>query len=80
MRTAEVARQYPVAEGTLRYYRHLGIGPDSVKIGRRVVYKRSDLEAWLAALEREQHGDRKAVLPSRSAPRRGAAAPTGDGA
>ncbi|MFT8180071.1 helix-turn-helix transcriptional regulator [Mycobacteroides chelonae] len=36
---------------TLRYYRHMGRGPASFKIGRRVVYRRSELERWLAEQE-----------------------------
>ena len=39
----------PVA--TLRYWRHLGIGPRSFKIGRRVVYRADDLHTWIT----EQH-------------------------
>ena len=35
----------PVA--TLRYWRHLGIGPSSFKIGRRVMYRRVDLDDWI---------------------------------
>jgi predicted DNA-binding transcriptional regulator AlpA len=38
----------PVA--TLRYYRATGEGgPRSGKLGRRVVYRRADVEAWVAA-------------------------------
>lgn len=37
----------PVA--TLRYWRHLGTGPHSFRVGRRVLYRRVDLEAWVAA-------------------------------
>ena len=33
---------------TLRYWRHLGTGPRSFKLGRRVVYKRCDIDAWIA--------------------------------
>jgi hypothetical protein len=36
----------PVA--TLRYWRHLGIGPDGFRLGRRVMYQRADLEGWVA--------------------------------
>ncbi|MDO3315704.1 Helix-turn-helix domain [Mycobacteroides abscessus subsp. abscessus] len=36
---------------TLRYYRHMGRGPASFKLGRRVVYRRSELERWLAEQE-----------------------------
>ncbi len=41
---AEVLRT-PVA--TLRYWRHLGTGPRSFRLGRRVVYRRDDLHAWI---------------------------------
>lgn len=37
---------------TLRYYRHMGTGPASFKIGRRVVYRRSELDRWLAEQEK----------------------------
>ena len=36
-----------VPEGTLRYWRHLGAGPRSFKIGRHVRYWRADLVLWL---------------------------------
>ena len=36
----------PVA--TLRYWRHLDTGPRSFRLGRRVLYRRSDLEQWVA--------------------------------
>ena len=36
-----------VPEGTLRYWRHLGCGPHSFKIGRHVRYWRTDLVLWL---------------------------------
>jgi excisionase family DNA binding protein len=39
----------PVA--TLRYWRHLGTGPRSFRLGRRVLYRVDDLQAWIA----EQH-------------------------
>jgi hypothetical protein len=35
------------SEGTMRYYRHLGIGPRSFRHGRRVAYWKSDLILWL---------------------------------
>lgn len=37
----------PVA--TLRYWRHLGTGPTSFRLGRRVLYHRDDLHAWIDA-------------------------------
>jgi hypothetical protein len=36
-----------IPEGTLRYWRHLGAGPRSFKIGRHVRYWRADLIVWL---------------------------------
>jgi excisionase family DNA binding protein len=36
-----------IPEGTLRYWRHLGSGPHSFKIGRHVRYWRTDLILWL---------------------------------
>jgi excisionase family DNA binding protein len=45
----------PVA--TLRWWRHQGTGPASFRIGRRVFYRRRDLEAWIAAQhERDNRG------------------------
>ena len=41
---AELLRA-PVA--TLRYWRHLGTGPRSFRLGRRVLYRRADLQLWL---------------------------------
>ena len=43
---AEVLRA-PVA--TLRYWRHLGTGPRSFRLGRRVVYRLADVHAWIDA-------------------------------
>ena len=43
---AELLRA-PVA--TLRYWRHLGTGPTSFRLGRRVLYRRDDLQAWIDA-------------------------------
>jgi excisionase family DNA binding protein len=43
---AELLRA-PVA--TLRYWRHLGSGPRSFRLGRRVLYRRDDLRAWIDA-------------------------------
>jgi excisionase family DNA binding protein len=37
---------------TLRYWRHLGTGPRSFRLGRRVLYRYDDLQAWV----REQLG------------------------
>ena len=46
--TAEVAQMMRSPVSTLRYWRHLGTGPHSFRLGRRVVYRRADVTAWLA--------------------------------
>jgi excisionase family DNA binding protein len=44
---AAVVLRTPVA--TLRYWRHRKTGPRSFRLGRRVLYRRDDLRAWIAA-------------------------------
>lgn len=51
MSTGQVSESYSIAEATLRYWRHKGDGPPSFRLGRRVVYRRSDVEKWLTAQE-----------------------------
>jgi len=34
-------------EATLRFWRHKGTGPKSFLVGRRVMYRLVDVEAWL---------------------------------
>ncbi|HEY2297978.1 MAG TPA: helix-turn-helix domain-containing protein [Jatrophihabitans sp.] len=43
----EASERLRTPAATLRYWRHVGVGPKSFKIGRRVVYRRDDLEAWI---------------------------------
>ena len=43
----EACRFLRVPEGTLRYWRHLGAGTRSFKLGRHVRYWRADLVRWL---------------------------------
>jgi excisionase family DNA binding protein len=45
--TVEAADLLRVPDGTLRYWRHLGTGPRSARLGRKVVYLRADLDAWI---------------------------------
>ena len=47
IREAAALLRAPVA--TLRYWRHLGTGPRSFRLGRRVLYRRDDLHAWIDA-------------------------------
>ena len=53
--TADLVRA-PVA--TLRYWRHLGTGPRSFRIGRRVVYHLADIEDWITAQRDATRSDR----------------------
>jgi predicted DNA-binding transcriptional regulator AlpA len=54
----EACRFLRVPEGTLRYWRHLGAGPRSFKIGRHVRYWRTDLTLWLAEQTNRARNDR----------------------
>ncbi|MCY7396828.1 MAG: helix-turn-helix domain-containing protein [Nocardioides sp.] len=52
----EAARFLRVPENTLRYWRHLGSGPRSFKVGRHVRYWRVDVILWLSEqTNRPQH-------------------------
>lgn len=47
MTTAEVADLCRTASETVRYWRHVGKGPTSFKVGRRVLYAADDVQAWI---------------------------------
>ena len=61
-------------EGTMRYYRHLGIGPRSFRHGRHVAYWQTDLILWLADESRQpcgrDNGDHAQARPRVSGQRR----------
>lgn len=46
LNTPEVAVLTRTPAETLRYWRHIGKGPRSFKVGRRVLYKREDVQEW----------------------------------
>ncbi|RTL09686.1 MAG: DNA-binding protein [Acidimicrobiia bacterium] len=48
MTTAEVAELLRTSPETVRYWRHIGSGPRSFKVGRRVLYDSNDVTTWLA--------------------------------
>lgn len=52
----EACRLLRVPEGTLRYWRHLGSGPRSFKIGRHVRYWKTDLILWLSERTNDPQG------------------------
>ena len=47
---AEVSAIVRAPVATLRYWRHIGSGPRSIKVGRSVRYWRSDVISWLDGL------------------------------
>lgn len=49
---ADLAEQLSVTIGQLAQMRYLGTGPEYVKVGTRVRYAPSDVQAWLAAQRR----------------------------
>ncbi len=49
---AELARELNVTQDTLARWAAAGIGPPLVKVGRRVLYRRSAVREWLEKLER----------------------------
>lgn len=50
MTTSEVADFLRTPSETVRYWRHVGVGPKSFKVGgRRVLYAREDVVAWIEA-------------------------------
>lgn len=46
--TEEVATKLRTTPETVRYWRHEKKGPHSFKVGRRVLYARSDVEQFIA--------------------------------
>lgn len=53
LHTNQVEEQYKINRGTLRYWRSTNQGPVSFTLGPRgrVVYRRSEVERWLAEQE-----------------------------
>lgn len=50
MTTEELAVALRTTPETVRYWRHVGKGPRSFKIGRRVLYSRADVESHIHGL------------------------------
>lgn len=49
MTTDEVAAYFRTSAGTCRYWRHVGKGPRSFRVGKRVLYRESDVKAYADA-------------------------------
>ncbi|MBV9650934.1 MAG: helix-turn-helix domain-containing protein [Pseudonocardiales bacterium] len=48
--TTEVAALLRTSPETVRYWRHIGKGPRSFRAGRKILYARVDVEAWIRLL------------------------------
>ncbi|MFW3170818.1 helix-turn-helix transcriptional regulator [Geodermatophilus sp. CPCC 206100] len=48
MTLAETAAYLRTPVATLRYWRHLDVGPAGFRLGRRVIYRRGDVDRWLS--------------------------------
>jgi excisionase family DNA binding protein len=55
--TEEVGQALRTPTETVRYWRHVGKGPASFKIGRRVLYDEADVQAWIESERAAQAGD-----------------------
>lgn len=49
----QVAEHLGVPVSTLYQWRHRGVGPRGIKVGRHVRYRWEDVEAWLEQKARE---------------------------
>lgn len=54
--TGEVAELCRTSPETVRYWRHIGKGPHSFKLGRKVLYLEADVKAWLDDARARQTG------------------------
>ena len=55
---AEAAELLRAPVATLRDWRHLGTGPRSFRLDRRVLYRRDDLHAWVDVQHAQATGRR----------------------
>jgi Helix-turn-helix domain len=49
--TVEVADLLRVPPATVRYWRHIGRGPEGFKVGQHVVYRYQRVREWITAQE-----------------------------
>lgn len=56
---AEVAERLRRPLSTVRYWRYVGHGPKGANIGGRVLYRESDVEAWI---ERQFEEDNPVII------------------
>lgn len=56
--TAEVANYLKISTDTVRQWRHRGTGPNGVRLGRHVRYRRTDVDAWIDEQAHSQQSPR----------------------
>ena len=49
---SDLERIFKIPRGTWRYWHSVGQGPASFKVGRRRLYRKSVVHAWLDSLEK----------------------------
>lgn len=54
MTTLDVANLLRTSPESIRYWRFVGKGPASFKLGRKVLYDRAEVETWIAAARAAQ--------------------------
>jgi DNA-binding transcriptional MerR regulator len=65
MTTTEVAELCRTSPESVRWWRHIGKGPKSFRVGRRVLYETTDVARWLDDLKDGSESDR-GILPERA--------------
>lgn len=53
---SELAQWTGNPASTWRYWAHIGFGPSSFKLGRRRVWRRTDVQEWIAAQQEAANG------------------------
>lgn len=48
MTVEDIHKETGIPKDTIRWWRHVGRGPVTFKLGRRVMCRREDFEAWLS--------------------------------
>lgn len=61
LNTQQAADFLGIPEATLRHWRHVRIGPRSVRLGRHVRYIHSDLEAYVRQHVEAEEAERQKV-------------------
>jgi hypothetical protein len=59
--TADVAERYRTVASVIRYWRHTGYGPKGIKVGKRVLYPRKQIEAFDRELRKQAEAEQGAT-------------------